>query len=151
MPKKKKGNRRNAGNKEQSKRELIFKEDGQEYAQIVRLLGNCRAETLCMDGKTRLGTICGRMRKKRIWVNNSDFVLVGLRDFQDDKCDIIVKYTVDEARTLKAYGELPKEIKINEDSDFNEEDTSCPFEFTSEFDDEDEEETEINAIDLDEI
>ena len=40
--------------------------------------------------------------------------MIGLRDFQDDKADIIMKYTVDEARSLKSYGELPDTTKINE-------------------------------------
>ena len=35
-------------------------------------------------------------------------MLIGLRDFQDDKADIIMKYTADEARKLKAYGEIPE-------------------------------------------
>ena len=43
-----------------------------------------------------------------------DIVLVGLRDFQDEKGDIILKYNSDEARDLKNYGELPDNTKINE-------------------------------------
>ena len=127
------------------KRELIFKEDGQEYAQVVRMLGNGRLEALCFDGKTRLGHIRGKMRKK-VWVSQGDIVLCGLRDFQDQKCDIILKYSADEARNLKAYGELPAEAKINEDEQFNEsEDAGCPFEF-GEPDD-----AEEGGVDLDEI
>jgi len=34
--------------------------------------------------------------------------LVGLRDYQDGKADVILKYSPDEARNLKAYGELPE-------------------------------------------
>jgi hypothetical protein len=30
-----------------------------------------------------------------------DIVLVGLRDYQDEKADVIMKYTADEARVLK--------------------------------------------------
>jgi translation initiation factor 1A len=41
-------------------------------------------------------------------------VLVGLREFQADKCDIIHKYTTDEARSLQAYGELPASARINQ-------------------------------------
>lgn len=155
MPKKKKGKRQNA-NKDVIKRELVFKEDGQEYAQAVRMLGNGRLEALCYDGKTRLAIIRGKMRK-RIWVNTGDIILVGLRDFQDDKCDVINKYTSDEARNLKAYGEIPKEAKINEDESFNEDGTYCPFEF-GEPDDIEESKKEENEdvkeepiIDLDEI
>lgn len=155
MPKKKKGKRQNA-NKDIIKRELEFKEDGQEYAQAVRMLGNGRLEALCYDGKTRLAIIRGKMRK-RVWVNAGDIILVGLREFQDDKCDVINKYTSDEARNLKAYGELPKDVKINEDESFNEDGTYCPFEF-GEPDDIEESKKEENEdvkeepiIDLDEI
>ena len=41
------------------------------------------------------------------WIGVGDIVLIGLRDFQDDKADVIMKYTADEARQLKAYGEIP--------------------------------------------
>eukprot|EP00958_Prasinococcus_capsulatus_P000192 scaffold14_cov380-Prasinococcus_capsulatus_cf.AAC.2 len=40
-----------------------------------------------------------------------DIILVGLRDFQDEKADVIQKYMADEARSLKAYGELPDTSK----------------------------------------
>ena len=42
-----------------------------------------------------------------MWVNQGDVILVGLRDFQDAKADVIMKYTVDESRQLKQMGELP--------------------------------------------
>lgn len=48
-----------------------------------------------------------------------DIVLVGLRDFQDEKCDILLKYLIDEVRNLKQYGEIPENIKINEKSGDN--------------------------------
>ena len=40
----------------------------------------------------------------QVWINLGDIILLSLRDFQDDKADVIVKYTADEARSLKAYG-----------------------------------------------
>ncbi len=43
-----------------------------------------------------------------------DIVLVGLREFQDEKADIIHKYTTEEARNLQSYGELPATAKINQ-------------------------------------
>jgi translation initiation factor 1A len=43
-----------------------------------------------------------------------DIVLVGLREYQDEKADVIMKYTADEARVLKQYGELPENIRIND-------------------------------------
>lgn len=33
---------------------------------------------------------------------------------QDDKSDVILKYMPDEARLLKAYGELPENTRLNE-------------------------------------
>ena len=78
---------------------------------MLHMLGNGRLEAYCFDGTKRLCHIRGKMRKK-VWVQISDIVLVGLRDFQDAKCDIILKYTADEARNLKAYGELPDTAKL---------------------------------------
>jgi len=98
---------------EKEKGELIFKEMGQEYAQILRMLGNGRCDTYCFDGVRRLCHIRGKMRKK-IWINVGDIVLICLRDFQDHKGDIILKYSNAEARNLKAYGELPANINIAE-------------------------------------
>mmetsp|Transcript_37585 Transcript_37585/g.59449 ORF Transcript_37585/g.59449 Transcript_37585/m.59449 type:complete len:143 (-) Transcript_37585:122-550(-) len=98
---------------ETKKQELIFKEDGQEYGQVQRMLGNGRCEVLCFDSTKRLCHIRGKMRKK-VWVNQGDIVLVSLRDFQDEKGDIIVKYSAEEARNLVTYGELPEGTKINQ-------------------------------------
>lgn len=84
-----------------------------EYAQVVRMLGNGRLEAYCFDGVTRLGHIRGKMRKK-VWVGAGDIILVSLREYQDGKVDIIHKYNADEARSLKAYGELPDNARINE-------------------------------------
>jgi translation initiation factor 1A len=73
--------------------------------------------------------------RKKVWVNVGDIVLVSLRDFQDERGDIILKYfcfilymfvaitffvvryNPDEARQLKALGELPDCTKINEMDD----------------------------------
>ena len=49
---------------------------------------------------------------KKVWVSAGDIVLVGLREYQDDKVDIIHKYNADEARNLKQYGELPETARI---------------------------------------
>lgn len=51
---------------------------------------------------------------RQVWINQGDIVLLSLRDFQDDKADVIQKYSSDEARKLKQYGELPETAKINE-------------------------------------
>lgn len=117
MPKNKgkggKNRRRGKNENETEKRELVFKEDGQEYAQVTKMLGNGRLEAMCFDGTKRLCHIRGKLRKK-VWINQGDIILVGLRDYQDAKADVILKYNPDEARNLKAYGEIPESAKINE-------------------------------------
>jgi translation initiation factor 1A len=97
------------------------------------MLGNGRVEAFCFDGTKRLAHIRGKMRKK-VWVNQGDIVLLGLRDFQEDKADIILKYSADEARTLKSYGELPDTAKIHETTEIGGDgsDEDIPFEFTDE-------------------
>ncbi|KAL3603412.1 hypothetical protein D5086_004271 [Populus alba] len=94
------------------KRELIFKEEGQEYAQVLRMLGNGRCDAMCIDGTKRLCHIRGKMHRK-VWIDAGDIILVGLRDYQDHKADVILKYWTYEARLLKAYGELPANTRIN--------------------------------------
>lgn len=129
MPKAKgkggKNRRRGKNTNDEEKRELTVKEDGQEYALVVRMLGNGRLTGACFDGKSRLCHIRGKMRKK-VWVNQGDIVLIGLRDFQDDKADVILKYTAEEARKLKATGELPETAEITDGK--NDED-DCAFDF----------------------
>ena len=70
-------------------------------------------EAYCIDGVKRLCHIRGKMRKK-VWVNTGDIVLLGLREYQNEKADVILKYMADEARSLKQYGELPDNIRVND-------------------------------------
>ena len=147
MPKNKgkggKNRRRGKNENEGMKRELVFREDGQEYAQVTKMLGNGRLEAMCFDGVKRLCHIRGKLRKK-VWINQSDIILVGLRDYQDAKADVILKYSADEARNLKSYGEFPDTVKINETVTFNED-----YDDEIEFDDVEssEEENDIGGID----
>lgn len=98
------------------------------------MLGNGRIEAKCQDGETRLGQIRGQMRKKvsprisvfvqyahplfpaKVWIVAGDIILLSLRDFQDDRADVIHRYTPDEARNLKTYGELKSDFTIHENA-----------------------------------
>lgn len=102
-------------------RELILKSDGQEYAQVTKILGGCRVEAKCFDGKTRVAHIRGAMtRKIKVWILMDDVILVGLRDFQDDKADVIAKYELDEVRKLKKLGEIP-DVELRKETTSTEE------------------------------
>eukprot|EP00281_Chroomonas_sp_CCMP1168_P031945 CAMPEP_0206246112 /NCGR_PEP_ID=MMETSP0047_2-20121206/19072_1 /ASSEMBLY_ACC=CAM_ASM_000192 /TAXON_ID=195065 /ORGANISM="Chroomonas mesostigmatica_cf, Strain CCMP1168" /LENGTH=154 /DNA_ID=CAMNT_0053671487 /DNA_START=43 /DNA_END=507 /DNA_ORIENTATION=- len=139
MPKNKgKGgkNRSRAKSDRNEKRELHFKntDDGQEYAQVLKILGGPWLEAYCFDGQKRLCHICGKMgRKVRLAV--SDIVLISLRGFQDNKADVIDKYMPDEVRALKTAGELPDSVKLNETEEGGEDN----FEFGSGGEEEEEE------------
>ena len=90
-------------------RVLLYK-DGvdQDYARIKKMLGNnrCLVE-LNETGRQVIGVICGRMRRKFVHrITTDDLVLVGLRDYQDDKADIIHVYSNDEVKSLNDHGEI---------------------------------------------
>jgi len=149
MPKNKgkggKNRRRGKNENETEKRELVFKEEGQEYAQVIKMLGNGRLDALCFDGVKRLCHIRGKLRKK-VWINTGDIILLGLRDYQDTKADVILKYTPDEARNLKAYGELPDNVKIDAIGSSEDPTGEIEFEFQDDSEDDDEEADDIDNI-----
>jgi translation initiation factor 1A len=70
-----------------------------------------------------------------------DIILVGLREFGDDKGDVLMKYYDEEAKELKELGEIPEHIKINE-GDFGFEEDGFQL---------DEEEKEEDDLDIDNV
>ena len=118
-----KGGKKHKRNKNQNTqpKNLRLKEEGQEYAQIVRCKGNCRFDVLCFDGKKRMAIMCGAMRKKK-FVNVNDIVLVSIREWQDSICDIIDNYDVNLARKLKEKGLIPDTIKLDVDNQYSSDD-----------------------------
>lgn len=127
-----KGGRAGAkGGREESegKGELQLKELDQEYATALKALGDGRFSLKCFDGKERIGKVRGKLKKghHKKWINAGDLVLVGLRGFQDGTCDIIDKYTVADARRLKAQKELPEDTVIGATSETKGEE--CVFDF----------------------
>ena len=117
MPRGRRGGRR--GKKKGgygNKREIVYKEEGQEYGQVSKLLGSGRMEISCFDGKIRLCKIRGKF-KRRVWSNVGDIVLISIREFEEEKGDIIHVYYADEARILKQMGEIPSTANIVENKD----------------------------------
>lgn len=94
-------------------RELIYREDEQAYARIIKPLGDSRFECECFDlNENLIGHVRGAF-KKRVWMNVGDIILVSYRNFDKERCDIIHKYTIDEAHTLKALGEIPTAVNLH--------------------------------------
>ena len=158
MPNKKGGKKFKKGKKPSNhfSKKLIVKNeeegvDDQEYGKIVKVSGGGRFRVFCFDGKERMGTICGQMRK-RVWVKSDDIVLVCLwTGIQDDKCTIIHKYDEDEAYKLRDMGEFPKEIQLGVTNAFEDEvDIMMPPEESEKSCDSDSE-SEDNDVNLDDI
>ncbi|MDD2777810.1 MAG: translation initiation factor eIF-1A [Methanocellales archaeon] len=72
---------------------------------VDSMLGANRVSVRCLDGKTRMGRIPGKM-KKRIWIRNGDVVIIMPWDFQDDKADVIWRYTSPQVDWLERRGYL---------------------------------------------
>lgn len=79
------------------------------------MLGNGRLLAKCYDEVLRVGHIRGKMKRK-VWIAPGDIVLCSLREFQNKKCDIIMKYLPDEIRQLKAQGLIPEHSGQNSDA-----------------------------------
>ena len=95
-------------------RELLFREEEQEYARIIKQFGDGRFECQIFNTDTEttvIGKICGSMRK-RVWINVGDVVLVSKRSFDSFSCDIIYKYTHDEALYLRSLEEIPLNVNL---------------------------------------
>jgi translation initiation factor 1A len=104
MPKKSSKNKK--FKEELKERDLIYKEDMQEYAKVEALLGDKRCTIKLLDGSEKLAIIGGKLKKKRIWINKGNIILVSFRDFQTYKVDVIHKYNDDEVKKLTQYQEL---------------------------------------------
>ena len=101
------GNKRKKGKKQvQEDRELRYKEESEEYAQITKILGDGRFQCKCADGVDRIAHVRGKMRK-RTWLANGDIILVSIREFEPEKCDVVEKYKEKEVAKLKSAGEIP--------------------------------------------
>ena len=76
--------------------------DYEVYAYVIKLLGNCRVLVLCDNGNEAVGVIRGSMRRfnKRVLIETGDILAVSMRDFQDNKVDIVHKYNAEQCKVL---------------------------------------------------
>ena len=85
--------------------ELVTADEMQVYGMVTRSLGDKRFECICNDHVTRQCKIRGKFRG-RLFVNVHDILLISLREEEDDKADIIQKYSPDEVHELQKMGEF---------------------------------------------
>lgn len=151
MPKNKQGGKKFKSKKKSSKdanstisRKLELRGEGQEYAKVIKNLGDRRVQVMMNDGKEVLCIIPGKFRF-RVWISVNDVILVSTRDYQTDKADVIHKYDSIEVKKLYKLGEITS--TLYEDSTVT---TQGDVDEVIEFYDSDEK-TESSDIDLDNL
>ena len=94
-----------------------FTEEKNESGEIVRvrlpkkgkwemfgcaelMMGANHIRVRCFDGVNRLGRIKGKIKKK-VWICEGDILIVIPWNFQDEKCDIIYRYTDPQVEWLR--------------------------------------------------
>ena len=110
-------------------RVLYEKEEMEENGIVLKKLGGGNfLVNLVSENKEIVARLCGKFRKgnqkKNNWVTEGKVVVVGLRDFQDKKCDITYIYTDAEIKELKkkniiTESHLISENQVNDDVGFD--------------------------------
>lgn len=126
MPKNVKSKKNSDKKQVKAKREIVFSSQVEYtvYGQAKKILGDCNFMVQCFDGIERLCHI--RKKVRRDIVQLDSIVLVGLRDYQDGKADIIFVYNREEINELKKLNEIPENVGLGkavgdeQDNDDNE-------------------------------
>jgi len=84
---------------------LPQKRNREMFAQAELMMGANHIRVKCYDGVTRMGRIKGKIKKK-VWIREGDILVVIPWSFQDDKCDIIYRYTGPQVEWLRRNGYL---------------------------------------------
>ncbi len=87
------------------------KKEGELFGIADALVGGSRLEVMCEDGVKRLARIPGKM-KRRMWIREGDLVIVKPWDFQNDKADVVWRYTKTQAEYLSRKDMIPKQIDV---------------------------------------
>jgi translation initiation factor 1A len=90
---------------------LPSREKGELFAVVDQLMGGSRIKVVCEDGKARLARIPGRI-KKRKWIKNRNLLIVKPWSFQDDKADVVYRYTPTQTTNLARRKIIPENINI---------------------------------------
>lgn len=100
------------GAEEAAKTYFITKDDDTEYGVITKVLGDkrflCKLKSFNKkyNDKEILVRVPKKFKRKRWFVNTNDYVLVGMREYQENKGDIIYLYDNKEVRKLIKMKEL---------------------------------------------
>ena len=109
MPFKKK-NKKRQNVQEESKRALELKGPMEEYAKIIRMIGDGQIKVVLCDSREVSARIPGRFKRrgrKKVWMNPGDVILVSTRSFQNNIYDVVHRYKSDEIKSLVTMDEVP--------------------------------------------
>lgn len=84
---------------------------GEIFGVADQLMGASRIRVMCADGKSRMGRIPGKI-KKRMWIREGDLLILKPWDFQDDKADILYRYTKTQSMYLSRKNMIPESINV---------------------------------------
>ena len=84
---------------------LPKKSENEIIGIVESLLGANKLRVRCMDGVVRLVRIPGKM-KKRMWIRDGDIVIVIPWSFQNEKANVVWKYTGPQVNWLERKGFL---------------------------------------------
>ena len=90
---------------------LPKKHNKEMFAIADQLMGGSRINVVCDDGKSRMARIPGKM-KRRARVRTGDLLIIKPWEIQDEKADIIYRYSRTQANTLNRRNLLPEEINV---------------------------------------
>lgn len=97
----------------------VSQEEGEIYAQIVKIMGGCIASAIDIDGNPLRAHIRGKFRgrgKRDNLITANTWVLVGLHSWQSDKCK---SGEVRDCDILEVYNEMDKTRLKNSISSIN--------------------------------
>jgi translation initiation factor 1A len=79
---------------------LPQKRNREQFGCAEIMMGANHIRIRCFDGVTRMGRIKGRIQKK-VWIREGDILIIVPWNFQDDKCDILYRYTGPQVEWLR--------------------------------------------------
>ena len=89
-------------------RRVKLPRDKQVIGIVDQRLGGSRMRVRCLDGKTRLCRVPGRLRRK-LWLRPGDVVIIEPWELDNEKGDVLHKYNPTEIDFLKNKGFLKTE------------------------------------------
>ena len=86
------------------------------FAIADQMLGGRRVRAICEDGEVRIARIPGKMRRRQ-WVREEDLIVVQPWEYQDDRANVIARYSKTQAMYLSRKGQLPSIVDVFGTSD----------------------------------